>query len=261
VSLSGLRVAVLRSEPVGSGLGAALAAFGATPVHCPLRRTRALAGAYGRLRAAVREHVYDWIVFTSSNAVAAWVASEVQLPSGIVAPAIAAVGPATAAALADAGLAPTLVPEQFTAEALSTALGAAYPLAGRRVLFPRATDAQRVVPESLRLAGAVVDEIDCYEKVDNPDGAAALRRALAADAIDAIVFTAPSQVSAWLGAVGSVEDRLLTAAIGPATAAAARRRGVRIDVVAPVHTLSGVAAAMADYQVVSARRFSTDISK
>jgi uroporphyrinogen-III synthase len=75
------------------------------------------------------------------------------------------------------------------------------------------------------------------------------------------VFTAPSQVAALLRVAGSVDDRLLTAAIGPATAAAAQRSGVRVDVVASLQTLNGVAAAMAAHQARGGGPRTTDRSK
>ncbi|HSH58649.1 MAG TPA: uroporphyrinogen-III synthase, partial [Acidimicrobiales bacterium] len=192
------------------------------------------------LRAAA-EHIgdYEWVVFTSVNTVERFVPL-LGRPPDTGAARVAAIGAGTASALAGAGLPVDLVPERFVAESL---LGAfPDPSGRRRVLLPRAAVAREVLTEGLRAAGWGVDVVEAYrtERARLP-----VESLAAAASAHAITFASASSVGSYLDAAGIGAVPPVVACIGPVTAAAARERGLDVDVVAEVHTIEGLAAALA----------------
>jgi uroporphyrinogen III methyltransferase / synthase len=161
---------------------------------------------------------------------------------------LAAIGSATANALADRGLQVDLVPPTFRGEALGEAL--APHVGGRRVLLPRAEGAREVLARMLVRAGADVADVPTYRAkavVGLPGSVTAL---LGLDAIDAITFTSPSTVRGFHallegGAPATGGARI--ACIGPVTAEAARALGWSVDVEAQEYTVEGLTQALIDY--------------
>ena len=154
---------------------------------------------------------------------------------------VAAIGPGTAAALAEHGVIADIVPERFVAEALIEAL-AAVDVNGRPVLVARAAEARDVLPEALAERGAQVDVVALYETVREPAEPAALE---AAQTADYVTFTSSSTVRNLLDAAG---DRFPSAAkvvsIGPVTSATARELGLEVAIEAERHDPSGVVEAL-----------------
>ena len=162
-----------------------------------------------------------------------------------------AIGPGTAAALARVGVRADVVPEEFRGEAAAAAILAAHggPIAGARVLLPRAAVARDVLPDTLRKAGAVVDVVPVYRTVPpEPADRERLRALLAAREVDVVTFTSSSTVDNLVGALGDDAARLLeplvVASIGPITTDTARRHGLRVAVTAAEYTVDGLIAAL-----------------
>ena len=153
---------------------------------------------------------------------------------------VAAIGPGTAAVLADGGLRADLLPGQFVAESLSDAFPAPPPTGGR-VLLARAEVARDVVPDGLRAAGWTVDVVDAYRTVA-AEPSDHHRAALAT--ADVITFTSSSTVTRFLEAFGQDAVPPVVACIGPVTADAARACGLTVDVEADAHTVDGLVAAL-----------------
>lgn len=166
---------------------------------------------------------FDLIAFTSANAVRAVAARAHHAPAdawrGIT---IAAVGPATARALAGALRAPDVIAEEHGALGLAAAIG---DVSGRRVLLPRGDLARDELPVALAAGGARVDEVIAYHTVPHDDAAEIARR-LRQGAADAILFYSPSAVLAVEAALaGWTGERPEAFCIGPTTASAAREAG------------------------------------
>jgi uroporphyrinogen-III synthase len=247
--LAGRRVIVTRSMEQAGDLADQLAAAGAEPLLCPVIRFADPAD-WGPADRAI-EHLtdYDWIVFTSANAVdrfAGRLASRGLGASDLGGVRTAAVGPATAARLAAHGFSVDLIPAQFVAEGLLSALG---DVAGRRILIPRAEKAREVLPEELRAAGARVDVAVVYRTVPEAAAPPQVTSALDAGSVDAVAFASSSAVTrfAALFAPRPVADVLAGAAvacIGPVTAATARGLGLAVDVEPPEATIPALVEAL-----------------
>ena len=250
--LFGRRVVVTRARAQAGELSAELEGLGAEVREFPtIEVTRP--EDFGPLDGAIRDlDSFDWLVFTSVNGVAAFLARLRHhgldlraVPRGAK---LAAIGPATAGALEAVGLRVDVVPEEFRAEALIDAIRDGS-LAGKRVLIPRAKVAREVLPEKLRDRGAQVVVPPAYEAVPSSEGKEALAAELEAGGIDCVTFTASSTVENFVGAFG-VEGaaRLLAAArvvcIGPITADTARGFGLRVDAEAKEYTIPGLVEAV-----------------
>jgi uroporphyrinogen III methyltransferase / synthase len=242
--LHGRRVVVTRARAQASALAATLRDLGAEVVELPaIRIEPRLSGT------EVRDAVagigdYSLVCLTSPNGVRllfealAEVGRDARALAGA---AVAAIGPGTARALAEHGIAADVVPERFVAEALVEAL-AGIEVEGRRVLVARAAEARDVLPDALRERGAEVDVVALYETVreePDPDAVEAARGA------DYVSFTSSSTVANLTEALG---DRFPAGArvvsIGPVTSEAARAAGLRVDVEAERHDVDGLIAAL-----------------
>jgi uroporphyrinogen-III synthase len=163
-------------------------------------------------------------------------------------PRIAAVGAATAEALAREGLTVSLVPERYVAESLIEALSAQGPLAGQRILLARAEIARDVIPDALRAAGAHVDVADAYRNV-TPANAAELLRAALAQPVAAALFTSSSTAEHLADAArqAGIPFPLPGAAaisIGPVTTQTLRDLGWPPAAEADPHDIPGLLAAL-----------------
>ena len=149
-------------------------------------------------------------------------------------------GPGTARAFKEHGIAADIVPQRSVAEGMVEAL-AGVPV--ERALLVRAAEGRDVVPDALRERGAHVDVVALYETVPEPlddDAIAAVARA------DYVTFTSASTVRHLLAAAGELPGARL-ASIGPATSAELRAHGREPDLEADPHTPDGlVDAVLAD---------------
>lgn len=197
---------------------------------------------------------FTWVIFTSVNGVAM---VDRRLPARGLAWAalagrrVAAIGPATADALAEHGVRPDLVPGEYRAEGLLEQLRGVITPADR-VLLPRAAQTRDVLVTGLRRLGAQVTEVPAYATRRADAGAARLREALAAGAIDAVTFTSSSTARnfaemftdderrSWLG-------RVTVASIGPITAATATEYGLTTNVMPGEYTIPALARALAEH--------------
>jgi uroporphyrinogen III methyltransferase/synthase len=247
--LFGKTIVVTRARSQSATLSGRLAALGAEVVEIPATRIEPIESP------AITESIrrlsdYRWVIFTSQNAVDLfWNAlraagRDARALTGIE---IAAVGPATANALLDIGIASDLSPERFVAEGLLDALRDRGDVRGARILYATAEGARDVLPDGLTELGASVNRVHLYRSVPNVEGAAELKQRIASG-VDLVTFTSASSVSAFADAVGrDAAAGVQGASIGPITAAAARAIGVDIVVEARDSTIPGLVNAIVDH--------------
>jgi uroporphyrinogen-III synthase len=244
-SLAGKRILVTRSHHQASSLAAQLEALGATPILIPTIEIIP-PETYAPLDAALAQlERYDWLLFTSANAVEAFHNRRASLSSepgascpdsqtwasaAPQAPRIAVIGPATARAVEAVGLAVNLVPPQYVAESLADALLPEAP--GKSFLLIRAAEARDTLPETLRAAGAAVTIADAYRNRIPPGSVPALQQLFASPEThpDAITFTSASTARNLLALLEAANLALpadiLRASIGPITSQILRDLGL-----------------------------------
>jgi len=209
---------------------------------------------------------YSWIVFTSANGVNICCDRLIELGydprdmSDVSGVRVAAIGPATAAALMRYGINADLVPDVYIAENVAAVLiqdsrQRGELLAGKRILLPRAAEARNVLVSELQQAGALVDEVAAYTTVqvarDDQRGRRVLNL-LQSSELDIITFTSSSTVRnfmQWLNSCASEftlmhNTRLKIACIGPITAQTARELGLQVHIEAKEFTIDGLVEAI-----------------
>jgi uroporphyrinogen III methyltransferase/synthase len=242
--LHGLRVVVTRARAQASGLSSALAALGADVVELPAIRIVPRWDS-AEVREAVQAiHAYALICLTSPNGVR--LLFEALRASGrdaraLGAATVAAIGPGTAAALAEHGISADVVPERSIAEELVAALRD-FPVAGRPTLIARAAEARDLLPDALRQRGAEVDVVALYETVAEEPDPSSLEAARGADYV---TFTSSSTVRHFVEALdGRFPERARIVSIGPVTSETAREAGLTVAVEAHRHDPEGVVEAL-----------------
>ena len=247
-SLHGRRVVVTRARTQASSLAARLAALGADVVEAPAIRVVARSSETPEIAAALDAiGSYALVCITSANGAELLMdalSARGRDARALAGATVAAVGPATVAALRARGIRADVVPERSIADALALALER-MPLAGRRALVVRPGEARDTLPLALAERGARVDVVAIYDTVPEPLDPAMLERV---ESADYVTFTSGSTVRYLLDGLGAgaaaALARVRIASIGPATSATARELGLDVHVEALRHDVDGLVEAL-----------------
>jgi uroporphyrinogen III methyltransferase/synthase len=256
--LFGRRVLVTRQRDQAHELVTELEDAGAEAMLVPMIHIAA-PDDFGPLDdACTRVAEFDWIVFTSANAVEAFLdrllAGARDLRALRTAK-ICVVGQATADRLAKYGLKADLVPAEFRAEAVVPAISEEAPVSGLKVLLPRSDIGREVVADDLRKHGAEVTDVVAYRTLaaEAPrEGEPDVYRMLLDRQIDVVTFASPSAVRNFVRLLGAepAADLLRTtivACIGPVTAEAAAQANIATQVMPTTYTVSALVKAIVEY--------------
>ncbi len=232
-ALAGKRIVITRAAAQCEALSKELSARGAIPLVLPLisfgepddfrpfdEAIRSLAG-------------FDWIILTSAQAVRALAARSEPIGRTLVhdrgTPRIAAVGPVSAEAAEAAGFHVTHVAHTHNGVALAEELGEQ--LRDRTVLLPRSDRANPDLPAALKRYGARVTEVIAYRTLHTAEIDQRNLQKVATGDAEAILFFSPSAVHHFAELVSeplsSLENKVAMTAVGPVTAGALRKIGVR----------------------------------
>ncbi|HRA34993.1 MAG TPA: uroporphyrinogen-III synthase, partial [Acidimicrobiales bacterium] len=244
--LFGRTVVVTRARAQASAFAHELRSLGASVIEAPTIEVVDPSDGGAALRAAVDElssgtGAYDWLVVTSVNGVERTFdhLPDARVLAGVR---VAAVGTATAEALAARRIVADLVPERFVAEGLIEAFPAPPPEGGR-VLLARAEVARTELPDALRAMGWEVHDVAAYRTAPAAVADDVAERIAAADAV---TFTSSSTVTNLVAAVGADRVPPVVASIGPVTTATARKLGLEVTVEATPHTTEALLAALVE---------------
>ncbi|MDP3967144.1 MAG: uroporphyrinogen-III synthase [Nocardioides sp.] len=256
--LFGWRVLVPRTKEQAASLTHRLRGYGSVPEEVPTISVEPPRNPQ-QMDKAVRglvEGRYEWIAFTSVNAVRAVrekfeeYGLDARAFSGLK---IAAVGDKTAAAIAAWGLRADLVP---SGEQSAAGLLADWPPYDdlldpiNRVFLPRADIATENLVAGLIDLGWECDDVTAYRTVRATPPPAPTRDAIKTGKFDAVVFTSSSTVRNLVGIAGKPHPSTIIAVIGPATAKTAEEHGLRVDVMAPKPSVEDLVDALADFGAV-----------
>ena len=258
--LFGWRVLVPRTKDQAGPMVARLRTYGAhseevptisvEPPRSPLQMDKAIRGLV--------EGRYEWIAFTSVNAVRAVrekfeeYGLDARAFSGLK---VAAVGEVTQQSLQAWGIEPDLVP---SGEQSAAGLAAEFPPFDdvldpiNRVFLPRADIATETLSEGLLALGWEVEDVTAYRTVRATPPPAPMREAIKTGKFDAVVFTSSSTVRNLVGIAGKPHPQTIIGVIGPATARTCEEHGLRVDVVAAKPSVVELADALASF--AAARR-------
>ncbi len=237
-ALYGWTVLVPRTKDQAGEMSERLAAHGALPIEVPTIAVEPPRSP-AQMERAVKGLVdgrFQWVVFTSTNAVrAVWdkfgeFGLDARAFSGVK---IACVGEATADRVRGFGVSPELVP---SGEQSSLGLLDEFPPYDsifdpvNRVLLPRADIATETLAEGLRDRGWEIEDVTAYRTVRAAPPPAETREMIKTGGFDAVCFTSSSTVRNLVGIAGKPHARTIVACIGPKTAETAAEFGLRVDV-------------------------------
>ncbi len=252
--LSGKRIVITRAREQAGPFRRLLEQAGAEVLEVPTIRIEPPDSWEPLDRALAELEQFRWVVFTSVNGVQrvrqrfSGKRGDLRALSGAR---VAAIGPATAAALQEWGIVPELVPDEYRAEGLADRLrGLIRP--GDRVLLPRAAETRDLLVRELERLEARVTEVPAYRTRPVKAGAAALRRALGARQVDVLTFTSSSTVRNCATMFSEGERHALlgdvvVACIGPITADTAAEFGLRTRIMPSEYTIPALARAIIEY--------------
>jgi uroporphyrinogen III methyltransferase/synthase len=247
--LFGRTVLVTRPKRQAAELVASLGELGAATLLQPAIAIQPPADVSAVDAAIANLLNYDWLVFSSANGVHFFLerilqtGGDLRLLGGCR---LAAIGPATAEALASYHLRADLLPDEYRAEALAAELSAA--ATGQRVLLLRASRGREVLAEMLSRAGAQVEQVVVYQSNDVASADADVADALAAGRIDWVTVTSSAIARSLVKLFGDELRQSRLAAISPLTADVLTEAGFPPAAVASEYTTEGLLAAILEFE-------------
>ncbi len=254
-ALYGWTVLVPRTKEQAGDMSERLIAHGALPIEVPTIAVEPPRSP-AQMERAVKGLVdgrYQWVVFTSTNAVrAVWekfaeFGLDARAFSGVK---IACVGESTAERVRAFGISPELVP---SGEQSSLGLLDEFPDYDsifdpvNRVLLPRADIATETLAEGLRERGWEIEDVTAYRTVRAAPPPADTREMIKTGGFDAVCFTSSSTVRNLVGIAGKPHARTIVACIGPKTAETAAEFGLRVDVQPETAAVGPLVDALAEH--------------
>ena len=254
-ALYGWTVLVPRTKEQAGDMSERLMGHGASPVEVPTIAVEPPRSP-AQMERAVKGLVdgrYQWVVFTSTNAVrAVWekfaeFGLDARAFSGVK---IACVGESTADRVRAFGITPELVP---SGEQSSLGLLGEFPDYDsifdpvNRVLLPRADIATETLAEGLRERGWEIEDVTAYRTVRAAPPPADTREMIKSGGFDAVCFTSSSTVRNLVGIAGKPHTRTIVACIGPKTAETAVEFGLRVDVQPETAAIGPLVDALAEH--------------
>lgn len=252
--LWGKRIVVTRARAQASGLVEKISDLGGEPVEFPTIFIEKEDNYTALHNAFTKINNYDWLIFTSVNAVKVFftelrrVNMDIRHLQGIK---ICAIGPATRDSLEEKGIIVDTMPDEYRAEGIVEELKNKIK-PGQWVLLPRARGARSLLPEAIKGWGAHVNEVFIYKAVAEKRVSKDMFEEIIDGNIDFVTFTSSSTVDNFVNIVGKdnalrINKKTKIACIGPITAQTAEKAGFTIDVMAKDYTIEGLIDAIINY--------------
>jgi uroporphyrinogen III methyltransferase/synthase len=250
--LFGRRVVVTRTRDQASQLVRRLTDLGADVLEIPTIKIVPPDNHQDLVDALLGIGTYEWLIFTSPNGVTTFfdyffkTYEDVRSIGGTR---LAAVGPGTAAKLAELHLKVDVMPEEFVARKIAEALSKFESIENLKMLLLRAQVADHELPQQLEKMGAIVDDVACYKTVPETDDRTGAAARLLESGADWITFSSASTVENFharfdLPKLRGQFPKLKLASIGPETSKALSQLGFVPDVEAKEHTIDGLIKAL-----------------
>jgi uroporphyrinogen III methyltransferase/synthase len=248
--LSGRRILITRTREQAEEFSTLLQNYGAQVITFPTIEI-APTGDWQPLDKTIEKlDSYDWVIFTSVNGVRSFTQRLKDKGSGVdalVGKKICAIGPRTQGELEKLGLNVTFMPTEYRAEGVIEGLKARG-IKGQKILIPRAKGARKILPKSLREAGAEVDEVEVYQAI-KPSKSNESLTAILKKGIDVVAFTSSSTVRNFMELLSdkSALNGVKVAVIGPITAETVKNYGLEPHITPQEYTIPALVEAIVEY--------------
>ena len=248
--LADKRILITRAQGQTEEFSGLLESYGATIIPFPTIEI-VPPGDWGPLDKAIeRLKTYDWVIFTSVNGVKFFTQRLKEKGVNITVlggKKICAIGPRTQGELEEMGLTVTFMPTEYRAEGVAEGLKTRG-IKGQKILLPRAREARKILPNALREAGGVVDEVEAYRAV-RPAKSKDSLEAILNKGIDVVAFTSSSTVRNFMELLSdkTAMNGVKVAVIGPITAETARTYGLEPAIAPAEYTIPALVEAIVEY--------------
>ncbi|MCM3029954.1 uroporphyrinogen-III synthase [Niallia taxi] len=245
--LHGKSILVPRAKKQATELSATIKQLGGAPVEIPLLAFRSLPLA-SNMQAKLKEGVYDWLVFTSSNGVNAFF-STMELKDSLYK--IAVIGDKTAETLAKYGHKAAFIPSSFVAETFAQEF-AKEVAKNEQVLIIKGSLARNVLYKSLCAAGIAAEEAIIYETYFPKESETLLVEALKKRSLDVLLFTSSSTVEYFMDVVHTynlydyIKDCII-GCIGPITKKKLADNGINVHIFPDNFTVDSMLEQLVQY--------------
>jgi uroporphyrinogen-III synthase len=230
-SLANRTIVITRDQDQARNMASAVENLGGRALLFPTIKVSAIADRQACVSAANDINKYDWVVFSSANAVRYFPEFISRGNQSAIACKIAAVGTKTAEELEANGVSVDLVPETYTAKGLLKALGP-HEFRDKNILLPVSNIARDDIENGLRSLDADVNRIEVYRTDPNKDlDSDVMQRMIGQKEIDCLTFFSPSAFRFFIEIVGQktandiISMDIIIAAIGPTTCHAIESAG------------------------------------
>ncbi len=243
--LFGKRIVVTRSRTQASDLARRLQELGADVRQFPTIRIAPPDDAAPLAEAIVKLDEYDWLIFTSTNAVDSFFAAltaNSRDSRSLAGCKVCAIGGATSKKLSSHGIHADVVPKRYISSEILAALTELGQVDGSRFLLPRADIASPELPQGLTDGGGIVTDVVAYRTVPAKAEPSALAD-IAAGEVDVVTFTSSSTAhnfASMLQDAGGLPTNVEYVSIGPETTKAAIADGMSIAAEATEHNIDGL---------------------
>jgi uroporphyrinogen III methyltransferase/synthase len=250
--LFGKRILTVGALQQVTQIGQLLRGCGAISVGLPVSEIELAPTPSGIDHAIGNLKDYQWLIFTSVHGVDAFfqlLLAQNRDARGLSHLRIGVIGPTTAKALEKRGLRADYIPPKYTINSFLAELKNK-DIAGSRVLLPRSDTAGKKLALGLARLGTEVHEVVAYRTIPHSGAISEGRQMLLSGEIDVVAFTSPSTLANVAPALHDERGKInswLVACVGPKTAAAASKTGLRVDIVAREHTIPGLVEAIEGY--------------
>lgn len=250
-TLAGRGILITRPAGQSAGLAESVTSAGGQPILFPCIEIVAPTDAAALSRAVADLPGYDLVIFISPTSVEQfWPLIRARHAGWPAKVAVAAVGPASARALAGCGVGHILTaPDGADSESL-LAVDAFRQVSGQRILIVRGEGGRELLADTLRARGATVDYAECYRRARPDADATGLLELWRCGGVAAVTVTSREVFANLAGLLGEAGAPLLRQtplfALHPRIADAARAWGVAEVVVAPPGD-AGLVSALLDW--------------
>ncbi len=249
--LSGKRVVVTRSRDQASALSRELTDLGADVLELPTIRITHPSDRLGFAESVVDCPRYDWLIFSSPNAVKRFfqaffaVYQDIRELGGAR---IAAVGPGTAAELKKQGLMVDVMPKKAVAEELVAEFDRRADefggVAHTSMLWVHSEQGRDILYKQLMERKAIIDECCAYNTVPETEDPTGACDRLKREGADLITFTSSSTVKHFVAMGIKLPENCRVASIGPITTATLAEYGMKPDIEASKHNIASLIKAI-----------------
>lgn len=248
--LFGKRIAVTRCPEQAVDLVSRLRALGAEAFEMPTIRIEPAPNKREFYETVAYSHAYEWIIFTSTNAVDAFFKAFFEIyhdARDLGAARIAAVGPETAARVRSFRLQVDVQPEKYVAAEIIKALQKETSVENLKILLPRAEGARELLAQELTSLGAIVDDVAAYRTSPETEDVCGGIRRFCEDGADLVTFTSSSTAENFQALNLPAPSGLRYASIGPVTSKTMKKLGMNVDIEAKEHDVPGLVGAIVKF--------------